>query len=152
MRSLLLLVSIAHTTAFRSNLISFHRPQTPSTTLHLTTEQDVIRLVEKAEQLWEQAYQARQTANELSSQAESLGISAEQSATLATSSLQSSVSISKIGEAQHAQNLSLDLGALLQRAEEAQIKAEEIEEKAEVALRESEEAFERHLIDFPENA
>jgi hypothetical protein len=46
----------------------------------------------------------------------------------------------------------LDLGALLQRAEEAQIKAEEIEEKAEVALRESEEAFERHLIDFPENA
>jgi hypothetical protein len=153
MKTFLLLLCVTTGTAFRPALhpISLHPPK-PLTTLQLTTEEDVIQLVEKAEQLWSEAYTARQYANDLSAEAETLGISAEQTTSLATDSLQSSVSISKIGDAQHAQNLSLDLGALLKKVEEAERKAIEIEKKADEALKESEVAFERHLIDFPENA
>lgn len=51
-----------------------------------------------------------------------------------------------------AQNLSLDLGALLKEVEVAQEKADEIENRAEEALKASEDALEQHLIYFPENA
>lgn len=81
-----------------------------------------------------------------------MGISAEKSATDANQMLQSSISIAKIGDAQVAQNLSLDLGNLLERVEEAEKHADEIELQAENALKESEEALEQHLIDFPENS
>jgi uncharacterized coiled-coil DUF342 family protein len=153
--TLLLLHIISIASAFCPNA---HHLQKPArirhirSPLHLTTEQDVIALVEKAETLWAQAYEARQTANELSEKAEALGIDAEKSASDAQNKLQSSVSIAKIGEAQLAQNLSLDLGALLKEVEDAQDKADEIERMADEALKASEEALERHLIDFPENA
>jgi hypothetical protein len=118
----------------------------------VVTEQDVLALVEKAEDLWAQAYEARKTANELSERAESLGKDAERSATSSTHALKESISAKNIEEASNAQNLSLELGSLLDEALEAQRKADEIEERAEEALRASEMALEQHLVDFPENA
>ncbi|KAL7514073.1 hypothetical protein ACHAXN_011354 [Cyclotella atomus] len=153
----LLLHIIAISSAFCPHHHHTHQPQKsrihpPKSPPHLTTESDVIALVEKAEQLWAQAYQARQSANELSEKAESLGVTAEKSAWEAREELLTSVSLAKIGEAQLAQNLSLDLGALLKEVEEAQDRADEIERRAEEALKASEDALEQHLIDFPENA
>lgn len=81
-----------------------------------------------------------------------MGVSAEESASEATANLQTSVSLSKISDAQIAQNLSLDLGALVDQAKQAQDEADAIEKLADVALKESEVALEQHLIDFPENA
>ena len=158
MKVLLHLICIAFASAFcpQTHLVTrisnrHIKPRT-SSFLHLTTEEDVIKLVEKAEQLWAQAYEARKSANDLSEKAETLGINAEQSASDAQAQLQSSVSVAKIGEAQLAQNLSLDLGNLLEKVQEAEKMADEIEGRAEEALKASEEALEQHLIDFPENA
>ena len=153
MKTILFFTCITCTSAFYINGNLHFRNITPSPSqLHLTTEEDVIKLVEKAEELWAKAYEARKAANELSDQAETMGISAEKSATDANQMLQSSISIAKIGDAQVAQNLSLDLGNLLERVEEAEKHADEIELQAENALKESEEALEQHLIDFPENS
>lgn len=153
MKTILFLLWISYTSAFcRNNRLHFRNITPSPSQLHLTTEEDVIKLVEKAELLWDKAYEARKAAKELSEQAETLGVSAEQSATDANEMLQSSISIAKIGDAQIAQNLSLDLGNLLDRIEEAEKKANEIEIEAEKALKESEKALEQHLIDFPENA
>ncbi|KAL3804190.1 hypothetical protein HJC23_013709 [Cyclotella cryptica] len=126
--------------------------RTPRPSLNLVTEQDVLALVEKAEELWAEAYEARKTANELSERAESLGKDAELSAATSARALKESISEKNIEEASNAQNLSLELGSLLDEVVEAERKADEIEEKAEEALRASEVALEQHLIDFPENA
>jgi len=116
------------------------------------TEEDVIALVEEAEDLWAKAYEARKAANELSEKAEAIGKDAEVSTTDATEALKQSISLEKVADATNAQNLSLDLGNMLERAIKAQEEADEIEVKAEKALAASEAALEQHLIDFPENA
>ena len=125
---------------------------TSTTSLFLVTEEDVIKLVEEAEDLWAKAYEARKAANELSEKAEAAGKDAELSTTDAMQALQESISIDKIADANEAQNLSLELGSLLDQAEKAQREADDIEVLADKALAASEAALEQHLIDFPENA
>jgi hypothetical protein len=117
----------------------------------LVTEADVIALVEKAEELWGRVEKLRNEANELSMQAESLGRQAETSTADAMKSLQQLLSEEKIEEVKNAQNLSLDLGALLDRATSATREADEIEILAEEAIAASEAALEQYLIDFPED-
>jgi hypothetical protein len=124
----------------------------PKSALFVVTEEDVIALVEEAEDLWAKAYEARKTANELSEKAEAMGKDAEVSTSDATEALKQSISQDKIADATTAQNLSLELGSLLDEALQAQKEADEIEERAEKALAASEAALEQHLIDFPENA
>jgi len=111
----------------------------------------VIALVEKAEDLWVRVEKLRNEANDLSMQSESLGREAETSTADAMKSLQQSISEEKIEEANNAQNLSLDLGALLDRALSATREADEIEVLAEEAIAASEAAVEQYLIDFPED-
>lgn len=111
----------------------------------------MIALVEKAEDLWRQVEKLRNEANELSVQAESLGRDAEASTADAMKSLQQSLSEEKIEEAKIAQNLSLDLGALLDRAISATQEADEIEILAEEAIAASEAALQQYMIDFPED-
>ena len=120
--------------------------------LFLVTEEDVIAKVEEAEALWAKAYEARKAANELSEKAEAIGQDAEVSTSDATEALKQSISVAKVADATMAQNLSLDLGNVLEQAILAQEEADEIEAQAEMALAASEAALEQHLIDFPENA
>jgi len=121
------------------------------TKLFIVSEEDVIKLVEEAEDLWAKAYEARKIANELSEKAEAMGKDAEVSTTDAMQALKESISKEKIEDATNAQNLSLELGSLLDEAVRAQQEADEIEERAEKALVASETALEQHFIDFPEN-
>ncbi|KAL3777397.1 hypothetical protein ACHAW5_004226 [Stephanodiscus triporus] len=121
--------------------------------LRLVTESDVMSLVEKAEELWARVERLRNEASDLSAQAESLGREAETSTADAAEKLLrlQSISEEKIREANDAQNLSLDLGALLDRAMSATREADEVEVLAEEAIAASEAALEQYLIDFPED-
>ena len=115
-----------------------------SSLLQLVTEDD------NAEDLWSKMEKLRSEAKDLSMQAESLGREAESIAVIATEALQLSVSESKLEEAiDSSQNLSLDLGALLNRVKRVTRLADEIEIRAEKAIVASEAALERYLIDFP---
>ena len=127
-----------------------HQPH-HSSTLFLTTEEDVLALVEKAEDLWAQVEKLRKEANELSLKAESLGQEAETSAADAIKLLSGSISEDDIKEATNAQNLSIDLGSLVEKAAIATEEADKIEVLAEKALADSEAALEQYLIDFPED-
>ncbi|KAL3761935.1 hypothetical protein ACHAWU_010112 [Discostella pseudostelligera] len=127
------------------------RARAGSVALNLVTEDDVISLVEKAENLWAQVEKLRTEANNLSLKAESLGQEAETSTADAMNSLKGSISAEKIEMANNAQNLSIDLGSLLEQVERATQMADEIEVLADEALAASEAAFEQHLIDFPED-
>jgi hypothetical protein len=81
-------------------------------------------------------------------QSESLGREAETSTVDAMKSLQQSISDEKIEEANNAQNLSLDLGSLQDRALSVTREADEIEVLAEEAIAASGAALEQYLIDF----
>ncbi len=118
--------------------------------LNLVIEDDVISLVEKAENLWAQVEKLRTEARNLSIQAESMGQEAETSTASAMSSLLGSISAEKIKIANNAQNLSIDLGSLLEQAQRSTEMADEIEVLANEALVASEAAFDQYLIDFPE--
>lgn len=118
-----------------------------SSLLQLVTEEDVNTLVDNAEELWSKMEKLRSEAKDLSMQAESLGREAESIAVIATEALQLSVSESKAIVS--SQNLSLDLGALLNRVQRVTRLADEIEIRAEKAIVASEAALERYLIDFP---
>ena len=123
--------------------------------LNLVTEEDVIALVDKAEDLWAKVQTLRNEANDLSIQAETLGQAAEVSAADAVKSLSHEkidLSKEKIEEVQQAQSQSIDLGSLLERAVKASEEADEIEILANEALAASEAALEQHLLDFPANA
>ncbi|KAL7527200.1 hypothetical protein ACHAWF_002082 [Thalassiosira exigua] len=121
--------------------------------LSLVTEADVIGLVEKAEDLWAKVETLRKEANDLSMQAESLGQEAETSTADAIESLKvkGAISEKELEEAKDAQNLSIDLGTLLEKATSATMQADEIELLAEEALAASEAALGQHLKDFPED-
>lgn len=110
-----------------------------------------MALVEKAEDLWAQVEKLRKEANELSLKAESLGQEAETSASDAIKLLSGSISENDIKEATNAQNLSIDLGSLVEKAAIATEEADKIEVLAEKALADSEAALEQYLIDFPED-
>lgn len=84
-------------------------------------------------------------------QSESLGREAETSTADAMKSLQQSISDKKIEEANNAQNLSLDLGSLQDRALSVTREADEIEVLAEEAIAAAGAALEQYLIDFPED-
>ena len=123
--------------------------------LNLVTEDDVIALVDKAEDLWAKVQTLRNEANDLSIQAETLGQEVVVSAADAVKSLsQAKIDLSeeKIAEVQQAQSQSIDLGSLLERAVKASEEADEIEILANEALAASEAALEQHLLDFPANA
>jgi hypothetical protein len=145
------MIAALSTSAFCPIPLSQTREHLHSCPLKLVTEADVIALVEKAEDLWDQVEKLRNEANELSMQAESLGRDAEASTADAMKSLQQSLSEEKIEEAKNAQNLSLDLGALLDRAISATREADEIEILAEKAIAASEAALQQYMIDFPED-
>ena len=121
------------------------------------TEEDVIVAVEKAETLWEQALTARETAEELSALAENFGNDAASSAKEAEEDLQALMKesgkfgLGQIANAQIAMNTSFDAGTALTDAFDATEEADRLEQLAEEALKESEEALAQHLIDFPEN-
>ena len=138
-----------------SNRYKIHSSSSSSSSLHLVTEEDVIALVEKAEDLWGKVEQLRTTSKELSMQAEEMGEDAESSASEVMKGLtQKKIDLSaeKIADLQQAQSQSLDLGSLLDKAAQATEEADEIESLANEALASSEAALEQHLIDFPENA
>ena len=123
-----------------------------SSQLNLVTEADVIALVEQAEALWTKVEQLRNEANDLSIQAETLGHETELSTEYATNLLKdNTISEGKIAEISIAQNNALDLGALLDRAQQATEEADESEVLADEALAASEVALAQHLIDFPED-
>ena len=157
MKTALLLVSsaifyAASVASFCPSLQRHSLIKSPQSALFLVTEEDVIAKVEEAEALWARAYEARKAANELSEKAEAIGQDAEVSTSDATEALKQSISLAKVADATMAQNLSLDLGNVLEQAIKAQEEADEIEAQAEMALAASEAALEQHLIDFPENA
>lgn len=119
--------------------------------LRLMTEEQVLRLVEKSEELWDKALESRKRANELTIEAETLGLQVESLASDATTSLKgASISEESLKEATDVQNKSIDLGSLLQKAVEASKEADEIEALAEEALAVAEAGLEQHLKDFPE--
>ena len=142
-----------HYDVYRYSII--HSSSSSSSSLHLVTEEDVIALVEKAEDLWGKVEQLRTSAKELSMQAEEMGEDAESSASEVMKGLtQKKIDLSaeKIADLHQAQSQSLDLGSLLDKAAQATEEADEIEALANEALTASEAALEQHLIDFPENA
>ena len=53
--------------------------------------------------------------------------------------------------ANNAQNVSIDLGALLEQVQMTTLRADDIEVLADEALAASEAALRQHLIDFPED-
>ena len=123
------------------------------TLISLVTEDDVIELVEKAEDLWGRVETLRKESEALSLQAEGVGTEAEAATKEAEASLKTgSISVSKMTDAQEAQNKALDLGSLLEAALRKSEEADEVEVLAEEALAASERALEQYLIDFPEAA
>ncbi|EJK46876.1 hypothetical protein THAOC_34436 [Thalassiosira oceanica] len=121
--------------------------------LSLVTEEDVIELVEKAEDLWGRVEALRKESEALSLQAEDVGTETEAATKEAEASLKTgSISVSKMADAQEAQNKALDLGSLLEAALRKSEEADEVEVLAEEALAASERALEQYLIDFPEAA
>ena len=153
---ILFICSLSWTSAFCPSLHTRTQRVYYSTTisLNLVTEDDVIALVDKAEDLWAKVQTLRNEANDLSIQAETLGQEAEVSAADAVKSLSGKIDLSeeKIAEVQQAQSQSIDLGSLLERAMKASEEADEIEILANEALAASEAALEQHISDFPENA
>ena len=153
LRLLVFIIVVASGSAFCPPHTSRRHLTPPSlqadVSLQLVTEADVIALVEKAEDLWAKVEKLRTEANELSVQAETLGQQAETSAADAMKNLQGSISEEKLAEANEVQNLSIDLGALLDKAARATTEADELEVMADEALAASEAALEQHLIDFP---
>lgn len=120
--------------------------------LRLTTEDEVIALVEKAENLWAKVEKLRNEANELSIQAEALGQEAEDCTSDVVKSLKESISEQKLEEANQAQNSVIDLGTLVEKAMRLTEEADQVEVLAEEALAASERALEQHLIDFSDQS
>lgn len=120
--------------------------------VHAVTEEDVIKSVEKAEKLWAEALEARKEANAQSDHAEEGAEAAAEVAKKANEEmLKGPISLEKIAAADAAANSSLDAGSALSRALDAAEEADKLEELAEKALVESEEALEQHLEDFPDS-
>ena len=124
------------------------------TQLRLVTEDDVLEAVEKAESLWEQALEARKTANALSDRAEEEAEAAASTARDAENMLkdtQSPISLEKIAQADLATKSNIDANGMVNKALEAEEEANRLESLAEEALRISEEQLSQHLVDVPDS-
>jgi len=124
---------------------------------HLVSEEDVLEAVEKAEELWSQALEARKTANALSDRAEE-----EAEAAAATSkeidnlfqvqkASSEPITMQQLAKADAAAKNNLDAGSMVNKALQALEEAERLEALAEEALRRSEEILEQHAVDFPDS-
>ena len=118
------------------------------------TEDMVEGFVERAEALWAEALAARELADKLSSEAETLADASGEASDAASTALDgaSKFSLSMLTTSTEAQNKALEAGKVIAEAVEAAEAAEELERKAEEALTASEKAIEQHLIDFPDSA
>lgn len=151
---LLLWASAADGVALHGRLSTpVHRPQPlRAAVVSLVTEDDVEKLVEKAESLWADALAAREKADSLSAEAEQLADVSEKQSQAAVEALEESdkFSLSMLTSSQGATDASLEATRLLAEAVDAAEEAARIEEEAEQALIESEAALEQHLADFPD--
>ena len=121
--------------------------------LAAVTEAEVLTQVEKAEEAWAAALEARKEANALSDRAEEQGEAAAEIAKEAEAAMQEgAISLEKIAKADQATNSNLDAGSVLSTALQAADDADRLEAIAEVALAKSEEMLDQHLIDFPDSS
>mmetsp|Transcript_939 Transcript_939/g.2135 ORF Transcript_939/g.2135 Transcript_939/m.2135 type:complete len:165 (+) Transcript_939:44-538(+) len=121
--------------------------------LAAVTEDEVLAQVEKAEESWARALEARKEANALSDRAEEQGEAAAEIAKEAEAAIrEGAISLEKIAMADQATNSNLDAGSVLSRALQAADDADRLEAIAEVALANSEEMLDQHLIDFPDSS
>lgn len=120
--------------------------------LGVVTAEQVVQIVEAAEELWEKAHEARKTANALSDRAEE---EAEAASSLAEESQarmrEGAISLEKISDHDAATVAHLDASSMVSKALEATDEADRLEALAEEKLKESEEALAQHLIDFPDS-
>ena len=156
--SILYLLSVA-THAFVSPSISsishrqhLHPQQRHPQALAAVTEEQVIQQVDRAEEAWAQALEARKEANALSDRAEENAEAAAEVAREADAAMkEGAISLEKIAKADQATSSNLDASSILSRALQAAEEADRLEEIAEEALAKSEEMLEQHLVDFPDS-
>ena len=133
------------------------RPQRFSL-LSLVTEDDVIKAVEEAEELWAKALEARKNANAISDRAEeeaeaSSARALEVEAKLKDNNISKTpITMETLVEGDAAARSSLDAGNLVNRALAASEEADKLLQLAEEALAKSEATLEQHLIDFPDSS
>jgi hypothetical protein len=137
-----------------------HRRRGSSSTniiLHSVSEDDVLEAVEQAEKLWEQALEARKTANALCDKAEEDAEAAAATSQLVDEVFQTNkleaqpITMEQLAKADAAASANLDAGSVVNRALALAVEAERLETLAEEALTRSEERLEQHLADFPES-
>ena len=120
--------------------------------LAAVTEEQVIQQVDRAEEAWAQALEARKEANALSDRAEENAEAAAEVAREADAAMkEGAISLEKIAKADQATSSNLDASSILSRALQAAEEADRLEEIAEEALAKSEEMLEQHLVDFPDS-
>eukprot|EP00526_Cylindrotheca_closterium_P022530 CAMPEP_0113628258 /NCGR_PEP_ID=MMETSP0017_2-20120614/14640_1 /TAXON_ID=2856 /ORGANISM="Cylindrotheca closterium" /LENGTH=173 /DNA_ID=CAMNT_0000538553 /DNA_START=1 /DNA_END=522 /DNA_ORIENTATION=- /assembly_acc=CAM_ASM_000147 len=135
-----------------------HPQQSHPTSLFLVTEDDVIKAVEEAEELWAKALEARKTANTLSDRAEeeaeaSSARAKEVEAKIKDNNISKTpITMETLAEGDAVARSSLDAGNLVNRALAASAEADQLLQLAEEALEKSETTLEQHLIDFPDSA
>ena len=140
------------TDAFCPPVVTF-RHQRQRHRLAAVTEDEVLAQVEKAEESWARALEARKEANALSDRAEEQGEAAAEIAKEAEAAIrEGAISLEKIAMADQATNSNLDAGSVLSRALQAADDADRLEAIAEVALAKSEEMLDQHLVDFPDSS
>ena len=133
------------------SIISHHR-QRHQKALAAVTEEQVIQQVDRAEEAWAQALEARKEANALSDRAEENAEAAAEVAREADAAMrEGAISLEKIAKADQATSSNLDASSILSRALQAAEEADRLEEIAEEALAKSEEMLEQHLVDFPDS-
>ena len=113
--------------------------------MSLVTEEDVLELVDLAEEAWSEALEARKKANALSEQAE------RDAEVAAAESQTPPPEFTRVAQISEVLQGAIDAGDVLAEARDAITDADCLEAKAEQALKESEEALERHVVDFPES-
>lgn len=123
----------------------------------LVSEDEVLEAVDKAEELWAQALEARKTANALSDRAEeeaeaAAANSMEIDELFQTQKAQAEpITMKQLAAADAAAKSNLDAGSMVNKALQALEEAEKLEALAEEALQRSEEILDRHLADFPDS-
>ena len=147
---------IAATHAFISPNISIshhrHHIHPHPQALAAVTEEQVIQQVDKAEEAWAKALEARKEANALSDKAEETSEAAAEVAREADAAMkEGAISLEKIAKADRATSSNLDASSMLSRAMQAAEEADRLEEIAEEALAKSEEMLDQHLADFPDS-
>ena len=116
------------------------------------TAEDVVRMVEDAEKLWDEAHEARKTANALSDRAEEEAEAASHLAMETNERMREGpISLEKISDADAATMANIDANSMVSKALAATEEADRLEALAEEKLKASEAALEQHLIDFPDS-